>query len=72
MSWSWAGKATKVESIQGIVSAERAHGSYDMVLKAELKSGDKLDNFIYAFFEKLRMTPGVKDTLTLIAANPRR
>lgn len=57
---------TKVGGIEGIVSTEHAYGAYDMVVKAELNSGQEVDNFIYAFFDKVRATPGVKDTLTLI------
>jgi len=59
----------KIENVEGVVSAELAYGSYDVILKVDVKSAEELDSFI---FEKLRKTPGVKDTLTVITASTKR
>jgi len=59
----------KILSFDGVVSAERSYGSFDIILKAELESGEELDDFV---FEKLRKTPGVRDTVTVITTKSER
>jgi DNA-binding Lrp family transcriptional regulator len=43
------------------------YGEYDLIIKIEEETIEKLDHFI---FNKLRITPGLAATTTLIQARP--
>ncbi len=54
-----------VKQLLGVKEVITTYGEYDMIIKVEVESLDKLDDFV---FNKLRIIEGIELTTTLINA----
>jgi len=54
-----------VKQLPGVKEVITTYGEYDMIIKVEVESLDKLDDFV---FNKLRIIEGIELTTTLINA----
>ena len=54
-----------VKQLPGVKEVITTYGEYDMIIKVEVESLDKLDDFV---FNKLRVIEGIELTTTLINA----
>lgn len=55
-----------VKQLPGVKEVITTYGEYDMIIKVEVESLDKLDDFV---FNKLRVIEGIELTTTLINAS---
>jgi len=55
-----------VRHLPGVKEVITTYGEYDMIIKIEVESLDKLDDFV---FNKLRVIEGIESTTTLINAD---
>jgi DNA-binding Lrp family transcriptional regulator len=54
----------QVKKTPGVQHATPTYGEYDLHVDVAFKTKDELDKFI---FDKIRRTPGITETLTLVA-----
>lgn len=54
----------RVKETPGVKQAVPTYGVYDLHVEVAFDTMEDLDRFI---FEKIRTTPGIKETLTLVA-----
>ncbi len=54
-----------VKQLPGVKEVITTYGEYDLIIKVEVESLDKLDDFV---FNKLRIIEGIELTTTLINA----
>jgi len=54
----------EVKKAPGVHHATPTYGEYDLHIDVSFKTKDELDTFI---FDKIRRTPGITESLTLIA-----
>jgi len=54
-----------VRQLPGVKEVITTYGEYDMIIKIEVETLDKLDDFV---FNKLRVIEGIESTTTLINA----
>ncbi len=54
-----------VKQLPGVKEVISTYGDYDLIIKVEVESLDKLDDFV---FNKLRVIEGIELTTTLINA----
>ena len=57
-----------VKKLPGIRSAVSTLGPYDLHIEVAFATKEGLDEFIY---DKMRRIPGIKETVTMIAFEPR-
>ncbi len=55
-----------VKQLPGVKEVITTYGEYDLIIKVEVESLDKLDDFV---FNKLRVIEGIELTTTLINAS---
>ena len=55
---------SRVREMAGVKQAVPTYGIYDLHVEVGFEKMEDLDNFI---FEKIRRTPGIKETATLVA-----
>jgi len=55
----------EVEKLREIKEASATYGAYDLLIKVKFEKIEELDRFI---FDVVRRIPGVRETVTMIAA----
>jgi len=55
----------KIKELREIKEASATYGIYDLLIKVSFEKVEELDSFI---FDVVRRIPGVKETVTMIAA----
>jgi len=53
------------KSVGQVKRASLTYGTYDLCLEAQFETMEELDDFV---FNVVRKVPGIKDTVTLVAA----
>jgi len=56
----------KLRELHEIIEAHFLYGPYDMYVKIEAKTGQKIQNLV---FNKIRNIPGIKSTMTCFIAD---
>ena len=55
----------EVQRISGVKLASPTYGVYDLHIEVSFSTLEELDKFI---FDRIRMIPGIKETVTLVAS----